>query len=369
MDDDDEWLPTKLEKQVQLFEQLDEEFGIVYCWMNYCRDGDGEVVREYRPASRGNIFPETLDGQPIGAGSTLLVRKLVAEEVNGFDESLPQGVDGDFIQRVSQEYKVDYVPELLVRYYVEHSHQRITRDDAEGLRNHINSLQKTLSKFDDQLEEYPGRAANIYGNMGYHYRILGERRSSLTFYLKSIQTAPTSYTAYRWVLRMFVRPLPQYAVDTLRDIRDHSVPQLVGGAIRIWWEDGFQHLLNSIINKHEEKIAETDRQSTTFLKEVLTLFHEIHLLVDEGLLAYPWGCVWKLFSLTDSKDSRVLPTLSSRVAGTRHGSAKHRQMMNQLYTCEDFVEIETGDIVVDVGAYVGGVQWNGFRKGTESHCH
>ena len=35
LDSDDEYLPTKIEKQVNLIESLPEEYGMVYCWMTY----------------------------------------------------------------------------------------------------------------------------------------------------------------------------------------------------------------------------------------------------------------------------------------------------------------------------------------------
>ena len=35
LDDDDVYLPTKIEKQYNLIKKLPEEYGMVYCWMSY----------------------------------------------------------------------------------------------------------------------------------------------------------------------------------------------------------------------------------------------------------------------------------------------------------------------------------------------
>ena len=35
LDDDDEWMSRKLEKQVELLLSLHEKVGMVYCWMDY----------------------------------------------------------------------------------------------------------------------------------------------------------------------------------------------------------------------------------------------------------------------------------------------------------------------------------------------
>jgi glycosyltransferase involved in cell wall biosynthesis len=222
LDDDDEWLPTKIQKQISVFDDLSDSYAIVYCWMDYYSDNQDEIIEKYRPKLEGNIFPKTLDGQPIGSTSTLVVRKDIAEEFDGFDESLPRGVDGDFIRRVSQEYKFDYVPEALVRYYIEHGHKRITRDDAEGIRNRINGLQTKLTKFDAALDSYPARAANIYGDLAFQYGRLGEWSHSVRYYWKAILTAPFSRYPYFWILRIATVPLPQVIQKPIKYIYNKS---------------------------------------------------------------------------------------------------------------------------------------------------
>lgn len=208
LDDDDEWLPTKLEKQVELFSELDDEYAIVYCWMDYRRNSDAKVVKEYQPKHQGYIFPQMLDGQVIGSSSTLLVRKEIAEQTR-FDESLPRGNDGDFIRRICKDYKVNYVPKTLVNYFVDHENERITRDDKEGTYNHINSLQVKFKKFDEELESYPDRASDIYGNIAYHYGVLGDWKLCIKNYWYSISTAPDSTKGYKWILRLIIYLLPE----------------------------------------------------------------------------------------------------------------------------------------------------------------
>lgn len=223
LDDDDEWLTTKLEQQLELLVNLPDDYAVVYCWMDYYSDSQNKVIRKYRPKLRGDIFSNTLDAQPIGSGSTLLVRKTIAEEFGGFDESLPRGVDGDFIRRVSEKYKFDYVPEVLVRYYIEHGHERITRDDVEGIQNHINGLQTKLTKFKTALDAHPTRAANIYADLAFHYALLGEWTRSVRYYRKAILIAPLSWSPYFWIFRIAVVPLPRVIQDSMRHMYDDFI--------------------------------------------------------------------------------------------------------------------------------------------------
>jgi glycosyltransferase involved in cell wall biosynthesis len=194
LDDDDEWLPTKLEKQVVLLEEAPEHIGLAYCWMDYV-DGD-EVIEEYRPTLRGEIFEQTLAGQPIGSCSTLLVRASVIDEVGGFDEDLPRGNDGDFIRRVCREYHVDYVPEVLVRYRTGHGEKRITREDREGIENAIRANRAKLDKFEDDLRRYPSARAAVLSTLGWRYGQLGDWRASLGYFARAARADPTERELY-----------------------------------------------------------------------------------------------------------------------------------------------------------------------------
>lgn len=195
LDDDDEWLPTKLEKQVPLLVNSPSEVGMLYCWMDYY-GAEGHLMKEHHPTYKGYVFPLVLDSQRIGGCSTLLVRRSVIEKVGGFDESLPRGNDGDFIRRVCQLYEVDFVPEVLVKVYVGHSHIRITRSDEQGIRNAIKGHKAKLTKFKKELDDYPQQTANILAAIAYHYGELGDWRSAFAFYGKAISTHRLSLRPY-----------------------------------------------------------------------------------------------------------------------------------------------------------------------------
>lgn len=213
LDDDDRWLPEKLERQVALLDELDDDVGMVYCWMDYRRP-DGTVLREYRPQLRGNIFPKTLDAQPIGACSTLLARAGVVRSIDGFDESLPRGNDGDFIRRVCQRWAVDFVPETLVHYYVDHGEERITNlRTAQDVREVIHGKQTKLRKFPDALDLHPRRKANILAGIAYHHSLLGEWAPARTYFWRAVRTSPASPQVYVYLLRTLVDLLPGRGVD------------------------------------------------------------------------------------------------------------------------------------------------------------
>ena len=43
LDSDDEYLPDKIEKQVEQIEKLPEDYGMVYCWMTYFDSSNSNI--------------------------------------------------------------------------------------------------------------------------------------------------------------------------------------------------------------------------------------------------------------------------------------------------------------------------------------
>lgn len=189
-DDDDEWLDTKLEKQVRCLEQADPGVALVYCWMQVVKEG--EIFDTRCPKLRGDIFQHTLDRQPLGNGSTWLLRRSAVLEEGGFDESLDRGIDGDLLRRLCRTYKVDYVADCLVRYHIGHGNERITRSDREGLENALAGKSKKLEKFKKELDIYSKKKSNIISNMGVVYSKMGKNSEAIKMIFKSANGNPFS---------------------------------------------------------------------------------------------------------------------------------------------------------------------------------
>ena len=200
LDDDDEWLSEKLEKQVRVFDRASPDIGLVYCWMDYYQHPNTKYD-ECHPTLEGDIFEQVLDRQRLCNGSTLLVRTEVVNQVGVFDESLSRGVDGDFLRRVCESYNVKGVWEVLVKYYTDHGHQRMTRDDESGIRNHIHGSKVKFDKFDPELKDYPRRAARIHADIGHHHALLNEWRQSIHHFRQGFLIAPHEPGVYQWLLR------------------------------------------------------------------------------------------------------------------------------------------------------------------------
>ncbi|UFS62405.1 glycosyltransferase family 2 protein [Sulfurimonas sp. HSL-3221] len=116
VDDDDEWLPEKLEQQMAVFAGSDGHVGLVYTWTDAV-DASGRVVYRYRSTIEGvpkrAILQECFIPSP-----SVMVRKEVILEAGLFDEALPSCQDWDMWTRIIMKgYGVRVVKKVLTLYH------------------------------------------------------------------------------------------------------------------------------------------------------------------------------------------------------------------------------------------------------------
>ena len=171
-DDDDEWLPGKLTKQVDVFER-DPHVGVVGTgtlistprrvirrvsprpWITHA-----ELVRARRP----DLHPSTL----------LIRRSFLFGEAGLLDEDLPEsyGEDYDFLLRASGRCAIATIQEPLVR-----AHWDRPSWFAGRWRATIDAHRYLLQKH-SALSGSPVGAARIYGQIAFGYAALGSAEAS-----------------------------------------------------------------------------------------------------------------------------------------------------------------------------------------------
>lgn len=118
LDDDDEWLPDKLRRQVEILDSAPPAVGAVYTGFLKIDSLTGKTLGQFTPTKRGSIFQDMFILNWVGTPSTVLLRKECFEKVGLFDEKLVFGVDYDMWIRISNEFHFEYIAEPLVRYLV-----------------------------------------------------------------------------------------------------------------------------------------------------------------------------------------------------------------------------------------------------------
>jgi glycosyltransferase involved in cell wall biosynthesis len=153
LDSDDEWINTKIEKQVDRIIK-NENCGLVY---TACENVDlisSHIVSYSYEEPSNNPFYKLLCQNFIGTTSSILCRKRCLLAVGKFDESLPSCQDWELYIRMAQRYSIEYINEALLKYYV-HS-DSITGNCRNAIKGHEIITEKVLKILDtnklDSLE-------------------------------------------------------------------------------------------------------------------------------------------------------------------------------------------------------------------------
>ena len=97
LDDDDEWVDTKLLHQVRTLDASDPRVGLVYTWFDYVDAASGVRRAGGRSVMSGDLWEDMLQLGVPAPTSTYLVRAEAARQIGGFDETLTNLTDRDFL--------------------------------------------------------------------------------------------------------------------------------------------------------------------------------------------------------------------------------------------------------------------------------
>ncbi len=134
LDDDDEWLPEKVEEMLKGF--VSERVALVYCNYEEVNDVTGEsrtvTMKEY---AKDEVFDHIIRVNFIGSTSFPLLKKSSLEDIGGFDEKMKSAQDADVWIRLAKQYDIAFVDRVLVRYHLHGSDQisKNTKNKIQGL--------------------------------------------------------------------------------------------------------------------------------------------------------------------------------------------------------------------------------------------
>ena len=147
LDDDDEFLPSKIESQVNCLEARDFSWGA--CYTKYVSKSGDKVVNILTDKKEGNLLLDALMRNLfLAAGSNLFIRREVVDDIGGFNENFSRNQDLEFLVRVLEKYKLAYVDVLGVIIYIHPlsalvDYQKVTDVFLKTFSSHINRLSST----------------------------------------------------------------------------------------------------------------------------------------------------------------------------------------------------------------------------------
>lgn len=183
LDDDDEWLPEKLERQVILMDRISSDFGAVYTGAFSTDLARNNVLEIAIPKFRGHVLNEIILSNFIFT-SSMIVRKRCFALVGLFDENLSYGEDFDMWIRISKEFLFESIPEALVKHK-NHAHTTSSNKQlvAKNLENIIRKHAQLFGLNKKGLGNYMLKIGTAYC---YDNKIKEGRKT----FLKAIRSCP-----------------------------------------------------------------------------------------------------------------------------------------------------------------------------------
>ena len=208
LDSDDEWLPNKLELQVEAFEDSDGDIGLIYTGLinQYRNEESIELVPKYRGNLRRNLLIQNV----VGSTSTPMIRKDVLVSVGGFDPRFPARQDLDLWVRIAKKCTIDFISSPFVIIHKERG-DRISRSGEARCWGYL----LFFKKHKEDLRK-AGLEPLYLSKMGREFELQsGKKEVARLFYRKAITEKTTYLLPY---MRLVATYLPEQGQSLLKEL-------------------------------------------------------------------------------------------------------------------------------------------------------
>jgi glycosyltransferase involved in cell wall biosynthesis len=192
LDDDDEWYPEKLARQMDVMLRAHPEVAGVYTGYRVVDRDSERICGRMIPSHRGNLCEQLLESNPIGGTSSMLLKRSCLDKVGLFDETLPSFQDRDLWIRISREFHFDYVQEPLLNYFLH----------SEKVWTNLEALTRGLEIMLEKYGSFPAfrrQCSYRYFEFGVRFCEAGQTRRAIQSLLKSISLYPFRIHPYLYL--------------------------------------------------------------------------------------------------------------------------------------------------------------------------
>ena len=192
LDDDDEWLPDKLQRQVEILDKDQPNICGVYSNRLFIERTTGKIISDNPGAEilKGNLLYQLAVKNPIST-PTVVVRKSCLDEVGLFDETISYMEDRDLWIRLSMHWDFEYISEPLVKIYV-HGRSHL----SQNLEGQISGKERLLERYRDLFKKKRKSWGELYLCLGAQYCQLKQMEKGRKNIIKGIIKYPFSKIAY-----------------------------------------------------------------------------------------------------------------------------------------------------------------------------
>jgi glycosyltransferase involved in cell wall biosynthesis len=197
LDDDDEYLPCFLKKMYESISVSTPETGAVMTgFLRITDNGTGEEVKSsvVWPVKFPDKEKELIAATSIGNGCGICIKKECFDQIGNFDESIKYGQDTEFLFRLVNKFRVETVPEALVKI---HSHHLPQLTDPSNDKERLDSHERFLERNSKMLNLYPELYSTHYmvvANLCYKLKLRKRGRKILLSIIKKNPAKFLNYT-------------------------------------------------------------------------------------------------------------------------------------------------------------------------------
>lgn len=205
LDDDDVWLPHKLDAELAVFAQHDESVALVYGGYQFF-DERG-VFAFQKPLVHGKVLHSLLlerDGFCASASNPLL-RRSVVQALGGYDDDVKSGEDIHLYLRLARDWMVEFTDEIVVSIR-QHDGPRL----IDNMEARILLEERVLRDFDDVMDD--NLRIRFLKKIGGKYVRMGDMNRGREKLRCAIAMQPTNVEAIGQYLASFLGPSAYFGI-------------------------------------------------------------------------------------------------------------------------------------------------------------
>ena len=195
LDDDDEYLPEKLEKQLELMLSLPSEYGFIYGSMSYYDNDTQKYLYDHEASYNGGLelLPVAVSGANICGTPTFMFRRNVFESIGATWVSGIGNERSDWAlacKALKEGWKVASLKESYLKIYVNHSAVRMSDDKfyEDHYKRYVKFHNYFLTEYSDVFKEHPKSAILHYESLMHYQVLLGNDKEAWEIWRKLVKT-------------------------------------------------------------------------------------------------------------------------------------------------------------------------------------
>ena len=181
LDDDDTWMPEKLQVQTALLSETSDDVGFSFTAAIEVFDDREDIT--IVPEGVKDYFDFGLRRFSGMIASSLVFKRKVFETVGFLDETFPTNTDVEFMIRVTKKYRGIGIDKPLIRRAMQSGHVQM----GSNIRNRIRGREMLLERYHEDFAKRPLFLAKHLTQLGTFYRTIGDYERAKEVFKKAWQ--------------------------------------------------------------------------------------------------------------------------------------------------------------------------------------